>query len=60
MIWRKITLVADENSHGLGARPESRNNKKNGFFPRRFRVKEPRHSETLFAKKWYTSIVARL
>ena len=30
------------------------------FSPRPFRVKEPRHSESDFAKKRYTSIVARV
>ena len=34
--------------------------KKNGafFFPYDFGVKDPRHSETVFAEKRYTSIVA--
>ena len=32
----------------------------NLFFSRRFWVKDPRHSETIFAKKRYTSIVARV
>ena len=30
------------------------------FFFRQFWVKEPRHSGTIFAKKRYTSIVARV
>ena len=34
--------------------------KKWPIFSDGFRVKEPRHSETIFAKKRYTSIVARV
>ena len=38
---------------------ENHHAKKGAYF-RRFCVKEPRHSETIFAKKRYTSIVARV
>ena len=49
----KRKTVPDEQSHGLGIQQKSCKNKKTKF--RRFRVKEPRHSENKMAKKRYTS-----
>ena len=46
-------------SHALGIQRESGKNRKCRFF-RRFWVEEPLHLETIFAKKRYTSIVARV
>ena len=60
-IWGKLKLLLPEKkSHGLGTRRKPR--KKMTYFLR-FRVEEPpsfSHSETIFAKKRYTSIVARV
>ena len=39
---------------------ENHAQQKKGAYFRRFWVKELRHSETIFAKKRYTSIVARV
>ena len=50
-IWGKIKLPPDQNSHGLGARRESRK-KKNTYF-RRFRIQEPLHSETISHEQRY-------
>ena len=47
------TATPDEKSHGLGTPQESRNNKKNGAYFRRFRVKELRHSETISDENCY-------
>ena len=56
---RKAKLIPDKNekSHGLVAIQPKSCRKITKF--RRFRVKEPRHSENVFAKKRYTSIVER-
>ena len=39
---------------------ENHHKKKISLFPTIFGAKEPRHSENIFAKKRYTSIVARV
>ena len=41
------------------AKGHNENHAKEMSYFRRFLVKDPRHSETIFAKKRYTSVVAR-
>ena len=51
-------MLPDGKSDGLGTQGDHA--AKNGVILRRFRVKEPRHSEIIFAKTRYTSIVSRV
>ena len=54
-------MIPDEKSHGLGIQRESCKYKMAYylFFFRQFWVKEPRHSENIFARKRYTLINLR-
>lgn len=64
-MWRKtkkavVIPYRGDKSHGLGIEREKNAKKMNYFyfFPRRFWIKELRHSEHTFVKKRYTSIVS--
>ena len=54
LIWIKPDLLPDEQSIPRGLRFTTNIVQKKSEIPRRFGVKKPRHSETVFAKKRYT------
>ena len=63
LIWAKIKMLPDEQSHGSGKKNENYvgANNKNKKKIRRLWVKEPRHSQKKIAKKGIrTSIVSRV